>query len=214
MASAPSIKGLIFARAMEDLQKLVAEGAVSRETLAARLEPEDIELFDRSVYLETLDRSMWTAAWYDVRMYGRILEALKDHAGDGSNDYLLQRGAESAQAMLDQGLYQQLQYLDRTRVASASGSEERFRAFGHDLRLLTSLHSVILNFGVQTVEPDPDHERRYRLRVTGAEPAPDALCWTTTGFMNRMARQHDAPDLWRFERPERDIVLYRMTRPA
>lgn len=214
MASVPSIKGMIFARAMEDLQKLVAEGVVSREALASRLEPEDLELFDRAVYLGTLDRSVWTAVWYDVRTYGRILEALKQYAGDGSNEYLLRRGAASAQTMLDQGLYQQLQYLDRTRVANASGAEERFRAFGHDLRLLTSLHSVILNFGVQTVEPDPDHERRYLLRVTGAEPAPDALCWTTTGFMNRMAQQHDAPDLWRFERPRRDIVLYRMTRPA
>lgn len=205
MATVPSIKGSIFGRGVEDLLKLVAEGEISREELDRKLAPAD------TVYL---DQPITATGWYDVQAYGRILDLLREIAGHGTDAYLRDRGAESAEALLEGGLHQQLEYLDRTQVAAASTPKERYHAFGRDLRLLTSLHGMLLNFGAQTAKPDPDNDDRYILEISGAEPYPEALCWTTDGFINRMAKQHDNPDLWRWERPSPERLVFRMTRPA
>ena len=37
-------------------------------------------------------------------------------------------------------------------------------------------------------------------------------CWSTEGFINAMARQHQTPDLWTSKRPEPDSIVWRMTR--
>jgi len=203
MTTVPSIKGSIFFRGVEDLRKLVSEGRLSRDELEAKLGSGDMAY---------LDETGSVASWYDVAAYGRILELLKQVAGDGSDDYLRKRGAESAQALLEGGLYQQMEYLDRTRVAAATGPEERFRAFGRDLTLLSSLHRTILNFGNQIAKVDPEHSDRYLLEITEAGPYPDGLVLTTEGFVNRMATQHDHPDLWVSTRPRRDLIVMRMTR--
>lgn len=205
MASTPSIKGTIFGRAVEDLRKLVDAGEISRAELERRLEPGD---------LPVLEESIWPGSWYDVQTYGRLLELLKDVAGKGRDEYLSERGKQSAEALLEKGLYQQLDYLDRTQVASAREPEERYLAFGRDLKLLVSLHHAIMNFGRQEVRPDPDHADRYMIELREADCCPDALCCTTTGFMNRMSQAHGMGDLWAWERVQPDLVVFRMTRAA
>lgn len=205
MAAVPSIKGSIFGRGVEDLLKLVQRGEISRDEVARKLAPGD------SAYL---DAPIATTGWYDVQAYGRILELLREIEGDGSNEYLRERGAQSAEALLNSGLHQQMEYLSRTQVARARSKEERYRAFGRDLRLLVSMHGTILNFGTQTAKPDPDYADRYILEISEADPYPEPLCWTTDGFINRMARKHDAADLWYWERPSPHLLLFRMTRPA
>jgi len=205
MASTPSIKGSIFGRAVEDLRKLVDAGEISRAELERRLEPGD---------LPVLEESIWPGSWYDVQTYGRLLELLKEVEGKGQDRYLSERGRQSAEALLEKGLYQQLDYLDRTQVASAREPRERYLAFGRDLKLLVSLHHAIMNFGRQEVRPDPDHDDRYMIELCEADCCPDALCWTTTGFMNRMSRAHGMGDLWTWERIRPDLVVFRMTRAA
>lgn len=203
MATVPSIKGSIFSRSVEDLRKLLSEDRLSRDELEARLEKDDLAYLDEPVRV---------SSWYDVAAYGRILELLKAVVGGGRDDYLRARGAQSAQALLEGGLYQQMEYLERTGVAAAKGPEDRFRAFGRDLALLSSLHRAILNFGTQTAKLDPEHPDRYVLEITEADPYPDGLVLTTEGFVNRMAVQHDHPDLWVSSRPRRDLIVMRMTR--
>jgi len=205
MATNPSIKGSIFGRALEDLRKLMDAGEIDREELKRRLEPTD---------LPVLEESIWPGSWYDVQTYGRLLELLKELEGQGRNEYLSERGKQSAEVLLEKGLYQQLDYLNRTQVASARDPEERYLAFGRDLKLLVSLHHAIMNFGRQEVRSDPDHPDRYVIELHEADCCPDALCWTTTGFMNRMARQHSKGDLWTWERIRPDLVVFRMTRSA
>jgi hypothetical protein len=205
MASTPSIKGSIFGRAVEDLHKLVEAGEISRTELERRLEPAD---------LPVLEESIWAGSWYDVQTYGRLLELRKEVEGKGRNEYLSERGKQSAEVLLEKGLYQQLDYLDRTQVAAAREPEERYLAFGRDLKLLVSLHHAIMNFGRQEVRPDPDHDDRYMIELHEADSCPDALCWTTTGFMNRMSRQHSQGDLWTWKRMRPNLVVFRMTRAA
>lgn len=203
MSDVPSIKGRIFARGAEDLRKLITDGRISWREVERRLPAGDIEI---------LRQRMNAGGWYDVQVYGRLLELLKEVEGGGRNEYLRKRGAGSAEALIQAGIYPQMEYLNRTQAAKEGDPESRFQAFGRDLRLLTSLHASILNFGVQTPVVDPDTPHRYMLEITEASPMPESLCWTTDGFMNRMSSQHEMTDLWRWERPSRDRVLYRMTR--
>jgi len=199
----PSIKGAIFARGAEDVQKLVSDGQLSEADLRRMLPAED-----RAV----LGHPIVASGWYDVRIYGRVLDLLCNVEGQGAPEYLRQRGARSAELLMKAGLYQQMEYLRRTEVAKQSEAHGRFLAFGRDLRLLTSLHGSILNFARQTAKVDPDRTDRYVIEFTEAAPMPEALCWTTAGFMNRMASGHGHGELWRWERPSLDRVVYRMLR--
>ena len=53
---------------------------------------------------------------------------------------------------------------------------------------------------------------RWMLVHSQAEAYPEVLCWTTLGFCNRMAEEHGAPGLWYWERPQPDLVRFRMNR--
>jgi len=183
--------------------KLVSAGTLSRGELTRKLRPIDIALLDQPVV---------PSSWYDVQVYGRLLELLRDLEGAGRNEYLRQRGARSAELLLDAGLYQQMEYLNRTQAAQQQDPRGRFLAFGRDLRLLSTMHGSLLNFGRQQVKEDLQHAGRWIMEYGDVAPYPEALCWTTDGFVNRMAKQHGQPDLWRWERTRPDLILYRMTR--
>jgi hypothetical protein len=199
----PSIKGSVFVRAVEDILKLVSAGSLTRGELERRLPATDVLLLSQLVI---------PSSWYDVQAYGRLLELLRDVEGGGRNEYLRERGARSAELLLQAGLYQQMEYLNRTQVVQQKDARARFLAFGRDLRLLTTIYGSILNFGRQLVKDDPQHADRYVLEYVEVAPYPEALCWTTDGFVNRMATQHGERDLWRWERRVPDRILYRMTR--
>jgi hypothetical protein len=75
------------------------------------------------------------------------------------------------------------------------------------------MHGSLLNFGRQQVKNDPQRADRWIMEYADVAPYPEALCWTTDGFVNRMAKQHGEPDLWKWDRPRPDLVLYRMIVP-
>jgi hypothetical protein len=204
MHKGPAIKGRVFGPALEDVQKLVSDGRISPRELERWLQPADVELLGRPV--DPTD-------WYDIRLYARVLSLLRDVVGRGSHDYLRQRGANTAERLLEAGFYQQLEYLKRIQVAKIRDPREGFQVFGRDLRLLTTISASILNFAHWESKPDPDAEHRYVIEVSDAAAFPDELGWTSEGFVNRMARQHGDPDLWRWERARPDLVLFRMIRP-
>jgi len=203
MPTVPSIKGSVFTRAVEDILKLVSAGTLARGDLERRLRPADVALLDQPVI---------SSGWYDVMAYGRLLDLLRDVEGNGSNEYLRERGARSADALRKSGLYQQMEYLSRTQAAQQSDPEARFLAFGRDLRLITTLHRSIVNFGQQQVREDPEHSDRYVMEYVDVAPFPESLCWTTHGFVNRIAKPRYQPDLWRWERPVVDLIVFRMIR--
>jgi len=151
-------------------------------------------------------------SWYDIRIYARLLAILKDAEGDGSIDYLRRRGVQSAERLLNAGLYQQLEYLNRTQIASSVDSHDRFLAFGRDLRLLTTLSGSIYNFMRWESQVDPEIRNRYQIQVSEATAFPDDMGWAAEGFINRMAKQHGDPDLWRWQRVAPDLIVFRMIR--
>ena len=72
--------------------------------------------------------------------------------------------------------------------------------------------TIRLASGRTVHKPDPDRKMRWIIENTQAKEYPETLCWASDGFTNEMARQHNSPDLWEWERPEPDRILWRMTR--
>lgn len=203
MSKISSIKGSIVANHAEVMQKYVAKSQMSEKELQRRFEPGELEI---------LSAPIDATRWYDIRMYRRLLEFLRDYPGEGHNEYLIDAGRRSAENLIRAGIHQQMEYLRRTQVVGRQSTEERYAAFGRDLRLLTSITGSILNFAVQSVVQDPEHAYRWIIQHTDARDYPEVLCWTTQGFCNRMAEEHDAPEIWYWERPRPDVVHFRMNR--
>lgn len=205
MASAPCIKGSVFAGVVENAVKLVARGEITREELERRLEPDDVALLDQEIAV---------SGWYDIRSYDRLNALLLELEGGGEVKYYREQGRATARRLLEAGLYGQLEYLQRAAVARETSPQARYEAFGRDLRLLTSLSGSILNFSHWKARPDPEREFHYLIEVTDAADMPDSLCWRSDGFVNEMATMHGQPDLWAWERPHRDLVVFHMLRAA
>jgi hypothetical protein len=204
MPERPSIKGSVFAGVVEDVNKSLSRGTVSREELGRWLEPGDLDLLDRKIMI---------ADWYDIHAYTRMNEMLRDVEGAGSNKYLVDLGRMTARRLLEAGLYQQLKYLHRTQFQGVRDDRARYDAFGQDLRLLTTISGSILNFSKWQVKPDPQESLRYVIEVSEAHDFPEVLAWRSDGFVNEMATQHREPDLWAWTRPQRDLLVFRMKRP-
>jgi hypothetical protein len=199
----PSIKGSVFGSVVEDARKLFARGELGRADAPRWLEPDDLRLLDSEIFV---------SHWYDIRAYARLSLLLRDVEGGGSNEFLRQKGRDTARRLLEAGLYAQLEYLQRADVSKTSDPAARFDAFGRDLRLLTTLSGSILNFSRWVPMPDPERAGRYLIEVSDAGEMPEVLCWRSDGFVNEMASQHGDQELWGWERPRPDLVLFRMTR--
>jgi len=203
MASA-AIKGSAFSKVVEDVAKLLARRALSSSEASRWLTAEDLALLDKGVVI---------SSWYDIRSYVRLSTLLLEVEGHGRHEYLRERGRRTAQRLLEQGLYAQLEYLQRTEASKVEADDARFAAFGRDLKLLTTLSASILNFSKWASRIDPDHARRYLIEVSDAQDFPEVLCWTSDGFVNQMAAQHrHGDDLWSWERVRSDCIVFRMTR--
>ena len=81
-----------------------------------------------------------------------------------------------------------------------------------NLRKLTTLSGSILNFSHWQSKIDSEQPDRYLIEVTEAVEFPEVLCWRSDGFINEMASRHGEGDLWCWERPSQDRVVFRMVR--
>jgi len=199
----PSIRGSVLAGHAEVLKKYLDTHEVDPAVLERRFEPGDLEVLSGWIHPVTL---------YDIRLYARLLEFIRDYPGEGSNDYLVAAGRRSADNMIRSGVYPEFEYLRRTELVGRITPQDRVVAFGRDLRQLITINEAMLNFSPNHLIVDPDHGDRYVIEHIEADAYPEVLCWTTTGFCNRMAEEHGTPDLWYWERPRHDVVWYRMNR--
>jgi hypothetical protein len=201
----PSIKGRILAGTLEDVSKAVVEGRLKSAELVRWLEPADLALLEKPISM---------GDWYDIRIYARACDLLRDVEGDGRDEYLEARGFRTGERLLEAGLYAQLEYVSRMKIAGMSEPVERFQAFGRDLKILTTISSSIVNFSKWSSRPDEDHELRYRIDVTDAVDFPDVLGWTSLGFVNCVAKAGGGGNgVWRWERIDSANLAFRMNRP-
>lgn len=203
MARIASIKGSVINELAEDIAKSEANGDITPKQIEARLTGED---------RATLAAGVLEAQWYDVQFYRRCSELLRDTLGDGDDAYLVKRGFNKGTKLIKAGLYQQMEYATRTQVQKALSAEERFTAYGRDLRLFVTLSGSILNFSTWSVAPDPDHADRYAIVVDDAAEFPDALAWASEGLMEAMSASHDMAKVWRHQRMSDDQIMFRMSR--
>jgi hypothetical protein len=202
MAQEPSIKGTVIGELVEDVCKLVDAGEISRLDLEAWLRPEDIEV---------LDQATVPSKWYDLELYRRLCELLRDVSG-GGDEYLRERGFTRGRKLMAAGFYHQMEYAGRSQVARAVDPQTRFEAYGRDLKLFVTLSRSLMNFASWSVARDPDHEDRYRIEVRDAADFPDVLGWGCEGVIDAMASSHGLAGLWRWERIAPDFVVFRMVR--
>jgi hypothetical protein len=203
LPAGPCVKGAVFIQVVEELQRLLEAGAVARADLGRWLRPEDLEV--------VAERPL-ASAWYPIDLYVRANLLLRDVAGGGRDEYLVEQGRRSARRLLAEGHYRQVRHTSQIVLAPAISPEERHRAFGLDLRMMGSLSGSILNFSRWSSRPDPEQPLRYRIDVAEAADYPEVLCWRTHGFVNELAVAHGSPDLWRWERPSKDSLVFRMKR--
>jgi len=205
VAQKPCIKGTAIADLVEDTRKLLNDGKISQREIEARLTAEDLALLEEPVV---------ESRWYDIHSYRRLTELLRDVEGDGRDEYARGRGRARGEKLIEGGLYQQMEYLGRSRLKSSMDAKARFEAYGKDLRLLVTLSQSLLNFSTWKVVPDPDHGDRYRIELRDAEDFPDVLGWASEGLIDAMAAVQGKSGLWRWERVARDFVVFRMLRPV
>src|SRR5262249_25503469 len=77
VAVIPSVKGSVFVAIVEDVQKLLAARKLKREELGRWLQPKDLAFLDSPIHAHE---------WYDVRIYARMSELLRDVEGGGRNE--------------------------------------------------------------------------------------------------------------------------------
>ena len=200
----PSIKGLVFRASIECLQRHVREGNVLPEDLDESLSRDDRILLDQPIV---------DCAWYPIECYVRINELLLDVVGKGDPAFLEGLGRANAHHLIDCRIYMQLQYLAKAEVTTADGPDARSAAFGRDLVVISSLQSSILNFSRVVLQRDPVHPLRWVCEVSDATHYPTVYAHRARGFKNEMARRRqEQSDLWLWERPEADRVIWRMVR--
>ena len=171
--SHPSIKGSVFSSVVEDVERLIRVGLVSREKIEAKLGDEA---------LSHLDESIQPALWYPIESYRLLSEFLVEVEGGGRMEYMFERGERSAERLMDAGLYEQLRY---ATGKSASGTRMQLRSAG---RLIVTLAPAMFNFTRWSFHVDPDTTQRFTVQVKDAGEFPEVLRYSSAGFCHTVAK--------------------------
>lgn len=199
-APAGRIKGTAIAEVVADVLRLLEEGRLDRAQLELRLEAADLAL---------LDEKIQPALWYDNRCHARMTQLLRDVEGGGSDGYVKQRGAATAERLLESGLYQQLQLASGEAEASDDPA-----ALRRAIRLLLTLSGAMYDFGSWKLRPGDESSEDLFIDVHQAEALSEMNRLTAEGFIRRIAeRLQRTPPVVDSRRVAPDHVVYRI-RPS
>lgn len=165
--SVPSIKGTAFQSAQEDVNRLVAEGALSRQLVELRCEPGDLAILDGKIN---------PSAWYPIDAYVRLVELLIEKQAPGNPEgYLHERGVRAAERLAAAGIYPQLE----------ASSERLGMRVG---RFVTTLSSAIYNFTRWRYDVAESGDA-FDIFVEDAAGFPNVARFTAQGFIEAAARR-------------------------
>lgn len=177
VADAPSLKGVLMGKLVEDAKALFERNARDRERLEAGLTSETLVLLESKVEL---------ARWYPVERYTELTELLWREEGANQIEYLHRRGEDAMKRMMEKGLYQQLEFmtrrehLNRTRVPR----ELIIRA----VRLVGSLSGTLRNFGKDSWEWHPKHPNHMIHHIREASHFPEVMRIVNDGAQTFLMR--------------------------
>ena len=199
MPTEPSLKGASIAQLVADVQACLSRSEVDRVRLEARLSPETLRVLEGKVEIGN---------WYPVHMYNELTDLIWQEEGGGSSDYLRLRGEKLMKRLMEAGLYQQLDFLDRI----ARGLQEKVTRddIQRTCRLIGSVSGSIRNFGKDTWDWDPDTPGRIIHHLRDAFHFSEMLRLVSEGSENFVVQTicGDAPRVTS-ERVAPDYIVYR-----
>ena len=185
---AASIKGSGFESAVADVRRLLAEGRITREELAARLDEED---------RRHLEGTIMPSLWYPLSTYDRLIRLLLEKEGAGDPGYLLERGRRAAERLYKAGLYRQLD-------ATLERWGERFGV------LMSSLGAAMFS---DTRWQVGQVGETHRVEVEVPAEFPECARLTSQGFIEYLGqRASGSPVRVASHRPLPTRVVYEVTR--
>lgn len=208
MPAEPSVKGTVFRGVVEDVRQLVERGRMRAEELESELPARDRAILDDKV----LD-----AAWYPMETYARLMDLLCRREGGGRERYYQQRGARTAERLIEAGLYSQLSFLGRfeedAQSVGAPDSRAAIDGYIARLRRVVSMAGSIYSSGRWIVEVDPDDAQRVVIEIHDAGAYSEGVRHAIEGFLNACARavREELRTLFETDRPASDRIRIRMT---
>jgi hypothetical protein len=164
------IRDAAWRLAREEVLALVASGRVSWEDLEARLEPEEISL---------LREATPSLSWYPIASYDRLLTTLMDVEGEGSDQYLVERGRKAVESLTATGL--------ERWIEEASRAPESWDPWWARVgSTLVTLPAAIFSESNWILLPGEDRGR-FTIEVTEAGGLPESLRHTVQGVLEGLA---------------------------
>jgi hypothetical protein len=181
------VKGTAIQSVVDDLNRLVAEGRISRDELTARLEAGD---------LEVLEQKIVPALWYPIGTYGRFVELLFERDGRCSTEYLVERGRRAAERIRATGLYAQLS-------AERAGWGDRIG------KILVSLGPAMFKDTSWSFEVLATNPLRWRIEMRVPASFPDLCRHSTQGFIDYLTKIHSGDTIVTSERSAPTLIVFR-----
>jgi len=182
-----AVKGTAIQSVVEDLNRLLEAGKISRDELAARLEADD---------LEVLEQKIVSALWYPIGTYGRFVEILFEREGRCRTEYLVERGRRAADRIRATGLYAQL-------------SADR-RGWGDRIgKILVSIGPAMYRDTSWSFEVLASNPLRWRIEMHVPASFPDLCRHSTQGFIDYLTKIHSDSTIVTSERSSPTLIVFR-----
>lgn len=162
----PALKGFVIQSLWEDLNGLLRDGRLRRETAELRLTAYDLDL---------LDGKIEPSLWYPNATYVRLADLLGEALGVGEDEgFWVERGHTALERLLANG----------TPVRKMV---EGAKSFGTGAgRVLMKLPGLVLSYGQWSIEQPA--EDTWVVDVRNAAPLPDSLRLSFQGAGERISR--------------------------
>jgi len=190
----PSLKGNLMLGVVVAVRRHRDQGRVAAAQLEARLGGEALDLVDRKIDV---------GRWYPIEPFCELLDVDWEVGGQRDPEYARRGGAHSANRLFDGGIYQQLDFAERTGKAT---SRERLL---RQAKLITTITGALYNFLSFEVRFSSGNDH-LEIVYGNAALFSEALRYTTEGFMNQINVRQGSPRRWSSQRTRPDEIVFRL----
>ncbi len=187
----PSVKGAMLLSSVVVVRRARDRGEIPESRLA-KLSARTQELLDERIQL---------AQWYPMENFAELLEIDWEIGGNLDPEYMRRSGRQNALSMTKGARYQQFEYLKRASRPK-SGDE-----VVSQMRLTTSVTLSYFNFIEIKVQIDPRHPNVLQIIYVNTDPFPEALRYSTEGFMDQLNQVRGSSKSWTSDRVGNRIVF-------
>ena len=193
-----SVKGTLVLGAVVTVRRLRERGRIAPDQLAARLGATALALIDEKIDI---------SRWYPLDAFCEILDSDWDFAGHRDPNYMREEGRRTADRLFESGIYQQLQFAERSERAQAADNLIR------RTKLITTITGSLFNFLTTEVRLNPEQRDSLEIVYSNATGFSEALRYTTEGFMNQINKRQGSSKEWSSNRVRPDLVVFTLPLP-